>query len=220
MRLTGQMLWLEHFWLLARTTADFDNERCPLCRDIPWASDASSDAHLAAYSEARTGYPWVNALVTQLRTEGFVTQLGRHSLVCFLTLGYFWVSWTRCAAVFDEILLDFGYALNAANWMWLSCSAVFSTYFRMYSPIAFAREWDKNGGFNRHYFPTLRRMPDKYIHEPWRAPRSVQIAAGCVIGKDCPEPVVEHATVYQQNEDRAHAERSEESRACKSQPRS
>lgn len=198
-RLTGQMLWREHFWLLARTTNDFHNESGHLCRAIPWDKDSEADERLATWREARTGYPWIDALMTQLRTEGFVHHLGRHSLACFLTRGDLWVSWTRGAAVFDEMLLDFDYALNAANWMWLSCSAFFNSYFRVYSPIAFARKWDKNGAFIRHYLPALRRMPDKYIHEPWRAPRAVQITAGCVIGKDYPKPVVDHGIVSKVN---------------------
>ena len=31
----------------------------------------------------------------------------------------------------------------------------------------------------------------KYIYEPWLAPDSVQKAAGCVIGKDYPEPMLD-----------------------------
>lgn len=35
--------------------------------------------------------------------------------------------------------------------------------------------------------------PPKYIWEPWKAPLSVQEAAGCIIGKDYPAPIVDHA---------------------------
>lgn len=198
-RLTGQMLWRDHFWLLARTTAKFHNENGALCRKIPWDAGADANARLAAWREARTGFPWIDALMTQLRTEGFVHHLGRHSLACFLTRGDLWVSWTRGAAVFDELLLDFDYALNSANWMWLSCSAFFNSYYRVYSPVAFARKWDKDGSFVRHYLPVLRRLPDQYIHEPWRAPRAVQVAAGCIIGKDYPKPIVDHSAVSKAN---------------------
>lgn len=76
-RLTGQMLWREHFWLLGRSLANFHNEENPLCRKIPWDRSARADDHLAAWREARTGFPWIDALMTQLRTEGFVHHLGR-----------------------------------------------------------------------------------------------------------------------------------------------
>lgn len=42
-------------------------------------------------------------------------------------------------------------------------------------------------------------MPAKYIYEPWTAPKSVQEAAGCIIGKDYPAPIVDHAIVMKEN---------------------
>ncbi len=39
--------------------------------------------------------------------------------------------------------------LNAANWMWLSASAFFNQYFRVYSPITFGKKYDKDGKFIR-----------------------------------------------------------------------
>lgn len=38
-------------------------------------------------------------------------------------------------------------------------------------------------------------MPAKYIYEPWLAPLEVQRKAGCIIGKDYPRPIVDHALV-------------------------
>lgn len=101
--------------------------------------------------------------------------------------------------MFDEFLLDFDYSLNAANWMWLSCSAFFNAYFRCYSPVAFAKKWDPNGAFIRHYLPVLRKIPDKYIHEPWKTPKAIQVASNCVIGKDYPEPIVDHSVAAKEN---------------------
>ena len=51
--------------------------------------------------------------------------------------------------VFEEYLLDADWSLNAGNWMWLSASAFFHQYFRVYSPIAFGKKTDKNGDFIR-----------------------------------------------------------------------
>ncbi len=47
--------------------------------------------------------------------------------------------------------------------------------------------------------PQLKRYPEKYIYEPWTAPRSVQEAAGCIIGKDYPRPIVDHDIARQAN---------------------
>lgn len=42
-------------------------------------------------------------------------------------------------------------------------------------------------------------MPIKYIHDPWTAPDNVQKAAKCIIGKDYPVPMINHALVTKIN---------------------
>ena len=69
----------------------------------------------------------------------------------------------------------------------------------MYSPIAFGKQYDKNGDYIRKYVPALEKMPSKYIFEPWTAPISVQKQAGCVVGVDYPNPIVDHGTVHKKN---------------------
>ena len=44
----------------------------------------------------------------------------------------------------------------------------------------------------RKYLPQLKKYPAQYIYEPWKAPLSVQQAAGCVIGTHYPKPIVDH----------------------------
>ena len=54
---------------------------------------------LAAWREGRTGYPWIDAAMTQLREEGWIHHLARHAVACFLTRGDLWQSWERGAEV-------------------------------------------------------------------------------------------------------------------------
>ena len=53
--------------------------------------------------------------------------------------------------------------------------------------------------FTRKYLPVLKRFPAKYIYDPWNSPLSVQQAAGCVIGKDYPKPIVDHNKAVTKN---------------------
>jgi deoxyribodipyrimidine photo-lyase len=41
--------------------------------------------------------------------------------------------------------------------------------------------------------PVLATVPVRYVHEPWKMPPLVALEAGCVIGRDYPEPIVDHA---------------------------
>ena len=132
----------------------------------------------------RTGFPWIDALMRQLRQEGWIHHLGRHAVACFLTRGGCYVDWERGAEVFEEWLVDHETACNSGNWQWLSCTAFESKYFRVYSPIAFPQKTDKNGDFVRHYVPELKSFDKKYIYEPWKAPIADQKKWGCVIQGD------------------------------------
>jgi cryptochrome len=211
--LLGQLYWREFFTVTSSAIPNFDKMKGnQICLQIPWKLQDSADlgpeedkAQLRAWTEARTGYPWIDAIMTQLRTEGWIHHLARHSVACFLTRGDLYISWERGRDVFDELLLDSDYALNNANWMWLSASAFFTQYFRVYSPVAFGKKWDKDGKYIKKYVPALHKMPIQYIFEPWKAPLSVQKQAGCIIGVDYPHPIVEHETISKKNMEKMKA---------------
>lgn len=200
--LHGQLLWRDFNNLIAHAT----NQRNPgtwglmegnhYCRQIPWGDD---DELLEAWKKGETGFPWIDACMAQLRTEGWIHHLGRHAVACFLTRGDLWQSWEKGQLHFEEELLDADYALNGFNWLWLSCSGFFYQYFRCYSPVVFQKKNDKNGDYIRKWLPQLRKLPEKYIYEPWKAPASVLKDAGITLGKDYPEPIVDHAKVSKQN---------------------
>jgi cryptochrome len=108
------------------------------------------------------------------------------------------ISWEEGARVFDRDLVDADWALNNGNWMWLSASSFFYQYFRVYGPHSFAKKYDKEGAYVKHFLPVLKDMPSKYVYEPWTAPLEVQKKAGCIVGVDYPKPMVDHAIASKQ----------------------
>jgi cryptochrome len=89
--------------------------------------------------------------------------------------------------VFDRFLLDWDPALNSANWQWLSASAFFHFFYRVYSPATYGQKSDPTGALIRQFCPELNGFSDKYIYTPWLASKKEQEKAGCIIGKDYPE---------------------------------
>ncbi|CAI9734178.1 Hypothetical predicted protein [Octopus vulgaris] len=198
--LHGQLLWREFFYTVASNNPRFDQMLGnPVCVQIPW--DTNQEA-LAKWAEGMTGFPWIDAIMKQLRKEGWIHHLARHSVACFLTRGDLWLSWEEGMKVFDELLLDADWSVNAGMWMWLSCSSFFQQFFHCYCPVGFGKRIDPNGDFIRHYLPILKRFPAKYIYEPWNAPESVQKTAKCIVGKDYPIPMVTHSEVSRINMER------------------
>lgn len=203
MSLHGQLLWREFFYLCSTLTPNHDKMiGNPDCKQIPWRRD---EALIEAWKEGRTGFPWIDAVMTQLKVQGWIHHLGRHAVACFLTRGDLWQHWEEGAKVFELELLDGDWALNNANWQWLSCSRFFYQFGRCYSPVAFGKKTDPSGDYIRKWLPQLKDMPAKYIYEPWTAPLEVQKKAGCVVGKDYPAPLVDHPTVSKENMGRLKA---------------
>jgi cryptochrome len=147
---------------------------------------AEAEQWFQRWRSGTTGFPFVDALMRQLRTEGWIHHLGRHMVACFLTRGGCYVDWQRGAAVFEEWLIDHEVACNVGNWQWLSCTAFYSMFYRCYSPVAFAKKWGEAQGarFIKQFVPELEGLPDKYIFEPTKCPIADQKKAGVLIKGD------------------------------------
>lgn len=213
--LTGQLLFRDMYfgaqaklgWFFGQTEGNSH------CRFIPWhlrsklgenglitgeytIDSPVAEEYFQRWKFGRTGFPWIDAVMRQLRVEGWIHHLARHAVACFLTRGGGYVAWERGAEVFEEWLIDHEAACNIGNWQWLSCTAFYSQFHRCYSPIAFPQKTDKNGDFVRHFVPELKDFPAKYIYEPWKAPIQDQKKAGCLIKGDGNEEEMDGIKAY------------------------
>ena len=201
--LHGQLLFREMFYLLSLSVPNWDNDlENSMCKRIHWGE--KNEPKLSQWSEGKTGFPLIDALMRQLETTGWMHHLGRHAVSCFLTRGQLWQHWKHGRDVFDHKLLDSDWALNNANWLWLSGVAPFSMpYFRLYNPCPDGKSSLNvdavDANFIRHWVPELKDFPVKYIYEPHLAPHDVQQASGCIIGEDYPYPMVDRKDVAKEN---------------------
>ena len=105
------------------------------------------------------------------------------------------MSWTEGEAWFWDTLVDGDLAANAASWQWVAGSgADAQPFFRVFNPVLQGAKFDAGGAYVRHWVPELAQLPDKHLHAPWEAPDSVLEAAGVVLGRSYPKPVVALAT--------------------------
>lgn len=183
-------------WHLQSNYVRGEKDGIPVSDGTYIVDEPQAEEYFRRWKEGRTGFPWIDALMRQLKLEGWIHHLGRHAVACFLTRGGCYVSWERGAEVFEEWLIDHEVACNAGNWMWLSCTAFFSQFYRMYSPVAFGKKWDPEGNFVRRYVPELAKFDKKYIYEPHKAPIADQKAWGCIIQGDWTRAEGEGSKVY------------------------
>lgn len=148
---------------------------------------------LAAWQAGRTGYPLVDAAMRQLNHSGWMHNRLRMIVASFLCkdLG---IDWRLGEKHFADQLNDFDLSANNGGWQWAASSGCDAQpYFRIFNPITQSEKFDPEGKFIRRYVPELAKVPDKFIHAPWKMGRLEQEALGVVIGRDYPAPIVDHA---------------------------
>jgi deoxyribodipyrimidine photo-lyase len=170
---------------------------------LEWEDD---DDAFAAWCDGRTGYPVVDAAMRQLRTTGWMHNRGRLIVGSFLTKDLH-IDWRRGEAHFMRWLLCGDEAQNNGNWQWISSVGVDPAphFRRMYNPAAQQRRHDPDGEYVRRWVPELRDVPLERLVEPWTMTEAEQEAAGCRIGTDYPEPIVDHAVERRRAMDRYRA---------------
>jgi deoxyribodipyrimidine photo-lyase len=89
--------------------------------------------------------------------------------------------------------VDGDVAANNGGWQWTAGTGTDAApYFRVFNPVRQGRRHDPEGSYVRRWVRELAGVPTAYLHEPWTMPPGVQVAAGCVVGRDYPAPIVDH----------------------------
>ncbi len=157
---------------------------------IPWSADEKS---FRRWKDGTTGYPIVDAAMRQLRAEGWMHNRARMIVASFLTKDLH-INWQWGEQYFFTTLTDADHASNNGGWQWTAGTGTdASPWFRIFNPLLQGKKFDPKGAYVRRYVPELAGFSDAVIHDPWTANRQEQEAAGCVIGRGYPAPMVDHA---------------------------
>ncbi|HYI69712.1 MAG TPA: deoxyribodipyrimidine photo-lyase [Skermanella sp.] len=184
--------WREFTHGLLQTHPDLAAE--PMDRrfaKLPWRQDGEG---LKAWQRGLTGFPIVDAGMRQLWRTGWMHNRVRMITGSFLVKDLL-VRWQDGEAWFWDTLVDADAANNSANWQWIAgCGADPSPFFRVFNPVLQGEKFDPDGAYVSRYVPELAKLPRKFIHHPWDAPKDVLAKAGVMLGKTYPHPIVNHAT--------------------------
>jgi deoxyribodipyrimidine photo-lyase len=147
---------------------------------------------LKAWQRGQTGYPLVDAGMRELWATGWMHNRVRMVVASFL-VKHLLISWTEGARWFWDTLVDADLASNTLGWQWSAgCGADAAPYFRIFNPLIQGTKFDAEGHYVRRWVPELACLPAAWIHQPWAAPEPLRKAAGVVLGRDYPEPMVAH----------------------------
>ena len=122
---------------------------------FPWRK---SNKDLELWKKGKTGIPLVDAAMKQIYEKGWMHNRLRMVVGSFLVKNLL-LNWTLGERYFQETLLDYDEASNAAGWQWIAgCGADASPYFRVFNPILQSERFDPQAKFILQYLPQLQTL--------------------------------------------------------------
>ncbi|MBX8471011.1 deoxyribodipyrimidine photo-lyase [Pseudomonas sp. RIT778] len=178
----NELLWREFYKHILVGYPRVSRHRAfrPETEALAWR-DAPAD--LAAWQEARTGLPIIDAAMRQLLETGWMHNRLRMVVAMFLTKNLL-IDWREGERFFMRHLIDGDLAANNGGWQWSSSTGTDSApYFRIFNPVSQSEKFDSEGLFIKHWLPELAGLNKKEVHNP--------ASAGGLFGvADYPAPIV------------------------------
>ena len=98
-------------------------------------TDSVAKDRFDAWKEGRTGYPFVDAAMRELRATGWMHNRCRMAVASFLTKDLH-IHWKRGERWFARWLLDIELASNVGGWQWSAgTGADAQPWFRIFNPV-------------------------------------------------------------------------------------
>jgi deoxyribodipyrimidine photo-lyase len=142
--------------------------------------------HLRAWSEGKTGYPFVDAAMRYLNAHGWINFRMRAMLMSFATYDL-WLSWQQAGMELARKFVDYEPGIHWPQCQMQAGETGINTI-RVYSPLKQGIDQDPNGDFVRRWVPELAQVSGSEVH---------QLALPHASRLLCPQyplPIVDHAT--------------------------
>ncbi|MGV1037616.1 MAG: cryptochrome/photolyase family protein [Candidatus Nanopelagicales bacterium] len=151
-------------------------------------SGAQADERFTAWTQGKTGYPFVDAGMRQLQSEGWMHNRVRMVTASFLVKDLH-LPWQIGANWFMQRLRDGDAASNQHGWQWTTgCGTDAAPFYRVFNPVLQGQKFDPTGDYIRRWVPELAGLDAKSVHEPWKLANTLAWPADC----DYPGRIIDH----------------------------
>ena len=132
----------------------------PRYDEIKWKNNSN---WFEKWCSGKTGYPIVDAGMTELNTTGFMHNRARLIVASFL-VKTLQIDWRKGEKYFAQHLIDYDPASNNGNWQWIAGSGADSQpYFRIFNPWEQAKHHDPDCEYIKKWLPFLEKVPKEDI---------------------------------------------------------
>jgi deoxyribodipyrimidine photo-lyase len=141
---------------------------------IPWRNN---EEEFKAWCDGRTGYPIVDAGMTQLNETGYMHNRLRMITASFLAK-HILVDWRWGEAYFASKLLDYELSSNNGGWQWAAgtgCDA--APYFRIFNPDLQTKKFDPELKYIQTWLPEFREdsYADRIVEHSFARQRALDV---------------------------------------------
>jgi len=157
-----------------------------LNKHLPWSQDMDK---FKAWADGRTGVPFVDSNMRELKETGWMSNRGRQNVASFLIkdLG---LDWRLGAEWFESQLLDHDVCSNYGNWNYAAGIGNDPRENRKFNMIKQGMDYDGEGEFVRLWVEELKGIKGGKAHVPWTMTGADLQKAGVELGVTYPKPLV------------------------------
>jgi len=134
-----------------------------------WSKDKDL---LGAWCHGRTGFPFIDVFMRELKETGYCNHMGRETSGWFLVcdLG---IDWRMGGEWFESVLVDFEPAANWFNWTYRCLPAIAKalppgTRLQTVESLTWGAQHDPDATYIKRWMPELRSLRPEVAREPWR----------------------------------------------------
>ncbi|WP_338526237.1 deoxyribodipyrimidine photo-lyase [Pseudomonas batumici] len=161
----NELLWREFYKHILVGYPQVSKRRAfrPETEALAWRQ---APEELAAWQEARTGLPIIDAAMRQLLETGWMHNRLRMVVAMFLTKNLL-IDWREGERFFMRHLIDGDLAANNGGWQWSASTGTDAApYFRIFNPLSQSEKFDREGLFIKRWLPELAGLDPKAVHNP------------------------------------------------------
>ncbi len=183
-----ELLWRDFFRLMAKK---YNNKifykRGPKHEKV---SKLHNDERLLQlWIEGRTGIPFIDANMRELKATGFMSNRGRQNVASFLVKDLH-VNWQMGAEYFESVLIDYDVASNWGNWNYVAGVGSDPREDRYFNILKQALRYDPKGEYVKLWLPELANVPSDKVHRPEFLSFDEQTKYGVKLGAQYPKPMI------------------------------
>jgi deoxyribodipyrimidine photo-lyase len=157
----NELIWRDFYTMILAEHPRVVNQSYKIKYDkIDWRNN---EEEFEKWCMGKTGYKIVDAGMRELNNTGYMHNRVRMITASFLTK-HLLIDWRWGEAYFASKLLDFELSSNNGGWQWAAgCGTDAAPYFRIFSPYAQLKKFDKNLEYVSKWVP--EHHSDEYAQE-------------------------------------------------------